>query len=255
MKLSYGEIIEKFYLFKSQGLKLSNMVFKPKCDSSMLIDCVYSLDSLVFWVEEESVKRGYFFSCDEEDLVVILKQCSPEIVFEYITKDKEALKDFFEKCGYENLMIQERISVSDITPFIKGDMIVDEFVHLAQENEVQEINRVLHETFDSRVAHLLNNNELLEEIKKANVYSYDKGNAVLQVKYEGIKLYINQIVNRTGKKEIIHSIFNYVLSDFISRGKKYVYAWVDENNIASIKFHEKYGMKKDGLYNLIWIKK
>ena len=42
------------------------------------------------------------------------------------------------------------------------------------------------------------------------------------------------------------------LKDYVNQGGKYAYAWVEKNNIASVKFHEKYGMKFDGLWNMVY---
>ena len=63
------------------------------------------------------------------------------------------------------------------------------------------------------------------------------------------KFYINQIVNK-GKREIIHAILLNRLEEYIKAGGKYLYAWVEERNIASVKFHEKYGMKHDGMWSM-----
>ena len=41
--------------------------------------------------------------------------------------------------------------------------------------------------------------------------------------------------------------------EYIESGGKYMYAWVEENNIASLKFHQKYGMRHDGMWDLIYM--
>lgn len=42
------------------------------------------------------------------------------------------------------------------------------------------------------------------------------------------------------------------MSFTIKAGGKYLYAWVEAFNVASVKFHEKYGMKHDGMWSMIY---
>ena len=65
------------------------------------------------------------------------------------------------------------------------------------------------------------------------------------------KFYINQIINKTGK-EVIHAMLLSRLDQYRKSGGKYLYSWVEEANIASLKFHNKYGMEHDGMWNLVY---
>ena len=42
------------------------------------------------------------------------------------------------------------------------------------------------------------------------------------------------------------------LKKYSETGGRYIYAWIDEKNIASIKFHKKYGMEPDGIWDIIY---
>ena len=65
------------------------------------------------------------------------------------------------------------------------------------------------------------------------------------------KFYINQVVNQ-GERKTIHAILLNRLEAYTNAGGKYLYAWVEDKNTASLKFHEKYGMKHDGMWSMIY---
>ena len=44
------------------------------------------------------------------------------------------------------------------------------------------------------------------------------------------------------------------LKPYVEQGGKYVYAWIEKNNIASLKFHSKYGLAHDGMWNMVYYK-
>nr|MBQ6740143.1 hypothetical protein [Synergistaceae bacterium] len=96
----------------------------------------------------------------------------------------------------------------------------------------------------------------LAEIIKAREVLISRGDdnkiiSILQTKTQPRKFYINQVYN-SGNKSIIHAMLLSKLKLYCGNGGKYLYAWVEESNIASIKFHAKYCMKPDGFLNLIY---
>ena len=52
--------------------------------------------------------------------------------------------------------------------------------------------------------------------------------------------------------KIIHAMMLNRLKKYSETGGRYIYAWIDEKNIASIKFHKKYGMEPDGIWDIIY---
>lgn len=128
-------------------------------------------------------------------------------------------------------------------------------VETAVERDAEEINNILWSTFQTEISHLLSDEELREKIKAGQICIHrDDDNyidALLQADVMPKKFYINQVVNK-GNREVIHAILLNRLEEYIGGGGKYLYAWVEDKNIASIKFHEKYGMTHDGMWSMIY---
>ncbi len=133
----------------------------------------------------------------------------------------------------------------------KDSVVIDN----AAEYDAEEINRILWTHFRTEISHLLSDEELREKIKdgQLTVHRNIDGHidALLQANVMPKKFYINQIVNKT-EKNVIHAILLDRLEKYVNAGGKYLYAWVEDTNIASLKFHEKYGMKHDGMWSMIY---
>ena len=100
---------------------------------------------------------------------------------------------------------------------------------------------------------MLFDDELAEIIKEKKVIIHkDKQiDALLQIDVLPKKFYINQVINKADKC-VIHAMLLSELSKYIQNGGQYIYSWVEENNIASMKFHQKYGMSHDGMWNIVY---
>ena len=124
---------------------------------------------------------------------------------------------------------------------------------IARPSDAHEINQILWAVFHTEISHLLWDDEIEERIGKGmfTVHRADEIDAVLMADVMPKKFYINQIVNR-GDRRNIHAMLLNRLWDYVQGGGKYLYAWVEEGNIASIKFHGKYGMRHDGMWSVLW---
>ncbi len=122
----------------------------------------------------------------------------------------------------------------------------------AQEVDITEINRIFWRTFHAEISHLLTDDELHERLDQITIHKQERRiDAILQANAMPKKFYINQVVNNT-KPKIIHAMLLNRLQSYVEQGGKYLYAWVENRNIASLKFHKKYGMEHDGMYSMIY---
>ena len=122
----------------------------------------------------------------------------------------------------------------------------------AADRDIPEINRLLWDTFHTEISHLLTDEELLEKAGQLTIHREGRTiDALLQAEVLPKKFYINQIVNR-GNRKNIHAMLLNRLKAYTEAGGKYLYAWVEDRNIASQKFHQKYGMKHDGMWNVLY---
>ena len=211
-------------------------------------------DSFAFSYEDHGINRLCYFASDYDTLGKLLNGFGEGPFFlEIMTREPDAINLNRAEC----IARMKRLSNNDCNSAFNNEEITkyrdESKVQIAELSDTKEINALLWSTFKSEVSHLLYDDELAEVISKGNVLIHrsDKIDALLQVDVMPKKFYINQVINKAGK-EVIHAMMLSKLDAYRKNGGKYMYSWVDENNIASIKFHQKYGMEHDGMWNLVY---
>lgn len=224
----------------------------------------YCTDSSLIIIQyENGVNRVLYYSLDFLGFKELLdKLDAQEYCIEFLSKEREDKEELFTSLGLKVLARMMRLANKDCRSIFIDASPVTAFLDttipcMATEKDVEEINRILWKVFDTRISHLPNNIELLASISRDEI-SVFRGldgaiQAILQAKDQGRKFYINQIYN-AGEKYIIHALMLERLKRYCDAGGKYLYAWVEENNIASIKFHNKYNMNPDGIWDLVYIR-
>lgn len=211
-------------------------------------------DDFMFSYEDHGIYRIVFFVRSLERLNNLLKQVeSGKYYLEFMTKEPNRFVP--EDAVLSASMM--RIANPDCREIRAGTKEIGngDCGETATEADANEINGILWSIFRTEISHLLTDEELKEVIKKGHTRihrdSDGKIDALLQADVMPKKFYINQIVNK-GDRRNIHSILQKELAGYVANGGKYLYAWVEDSNIASLKFHEKYGMKHDGMWSMIY---
>lgn len=211
-------------------------------------------DSFLFSYNDHGIKRLSFFVESYSVLDELLNQIYEGIYyFELMSKNPEE----YNNPNVKTIAKMMRMSSADCSKVLEDETLLqykdDLICVVADVKEAEEINDVLWDTFSTEVSHLLYLDELKREIKAGNVFIHkgEKIDAILQADIKPKKFYINQVVNKADKR-IIHAIMIKQLERYVQGGGKYLYAWVDEKNIASVKFHSKYGLKHDGMWNIVY---
>lgn len=213
-------------------------------------------DEIVFSYEDHGVERLSFFVKDWNSLNSILNTIEQGRFFlEFLTKAPEMYVPAGSTLTAKMMRLTNidcRSVFNDSSPVIgyKNSALVEN----ALESDTVEINQILWSAFRTEVSHLLSDEELRETIKAGHITVHRTAghiDAILQANVLPKKFYINQIINK-GDKNIVHAILLDRLEEYINAGGKYLYAWVEETNIASQRFHEKYGMKHDGMWSMIY---
>ena len=211
-------------------------------------------DSFLFSYVDHGIDRLVFFIDKIDTLMELLLCVKEEAYIEIITRTPEEYNLKGELIARMKRLANPDCSsvFSSGSPVVKyANQTIGEY---AEEKDVPEINHILWTTFNTEISHLLTDKELLEIVRAKGLTVHKTAeviDALLQVEVMPKKFYINQIINRTDSN-IIHGLLLNRLSEYIENGGKYLYAWVEENNMASVKFHEKYGMKHDGMWSLIY---
>lgn len=214
-------------------------------------------DEFIFSYEDHGIQRLVYFVKTWEVLDHILDEIETgRFYLEYMTKDPEE----YRPSGALLIASMMRMANTDCNSVFNSESSVIQFknavpAETANEQDTAEINSILWGTFHTEISHLLSDEELREKIQSGQItiHRNDAGtiDALLQAEVMPKKFYINQVVNKRNR-EVIHAILLNRLEEYVETGGKYLYAWVEDKNIASVKFHQKYGMKHDGMWSMIY---
>lgn len=259
------EIMERTVKLKKSGKKVcSNCFVQFRQFLEEEWDAVASEESLYIVNRDHGVNRIWFYTTDFDDLSIAMQKSlalNEEYVIDILSKDALCYQKELEKMGFYPLAKMMRMSNPDISGILQQNSVQMEYYNAkignkARLEDAAEINQILWKIFDSRISHLQTLEELKASIQRGEISIYRDGEdiaAILQRIAEPKSFYINQIYNRA-KKQVIHAIVLNELKEYNEKGGKYVYAWVEEGNQASLRFHGKYGLKHDGLWNIVYKK-
>lgn len=214
-------------------------------------------DEFMFAYEDHGIHRLVYFVRTWKSIERLLEKVkNGQYYLEFMTKDSKMYVLEREKMTASMM----RFANPDCRNVFESDSKVIQYkdavnVENAIEQDVEEINKILWSLFNTEISHLLSDQELRERIRAGQLTIHRDSNnhidAILQANVMPKKFYINQVVNK-GDRKVIHAIVLNRLEKYVNMGGKYLYAWVEDKNIASIKFHEKYGMRHDGMWSLIY---
>lgn len=252
------EIKKKIQELKQQGKVSSNVFFSFSDYENHIWDTLETPKTLVMTRFLDGANRLYFYTVDIDDLKNVLKTYHKNTVIEIIAKDKHFLQTYLNQAGYKTLSNMCRIAnkkLSSTMELSENDLSL-ECGRYAEKNDAKRIHKLLWETFDTRVAHLPDIKEVMRGIQKKEYYLVEENKQIISLIQSKIlpkSYYCNQIIN-LGDKKIFHKAFRHILSTYGISGGEYAYAWVDETNIASLKFFEKYDFVPDGLWSVVYFK-
>lgn len=223
----------------------------------------YNEKAAVLIRNDHGAERLYFCYVDEQSFIDMLGcESAPDYsdaVIEFMTRDPEEFSELLKQIGFAPIARMMRMSARDISQSLnnkKQEPYYNDTVGVVPAvSDAEEINAILWKTFDTRISHLQSDEEIAESIRRQEftVHKNDEGriDALIQAQVQPKKFYINQVVN-TADKSVIHAMLQSRLKKYTDEGGKYVFAWVDRDNIASVKFHEKYQIKHDGMWNMVY---
>ena len=246
MKKKYGRIITNCYNLDIFDEK--EIILKEETEGF-----------IVYVIKDSEVNRLFYFAKDENVLkgAVDIARRTDSII-EVVTRKPEAERERLLQAGFREYASLLRFSCADCSKLnlFQGNDTLPEKCHVATSPEAEKIYKKLHETFDTRISHLGNLQEIYQSIERGEFYISEtkEGEVVtlLQLVKEPGKLYINQVINDR-EKGCIHPLLKKLISEYVLSGGKYLYSWIESDNVASLKFHMKYGMKHDGTTNLIFV--
>lgn len=216
--------------------------------------------SIIIIKREKEIKRVVFFTVNFEDLKSLIQNVGENVVIEVISKDKNYLKDEMERIGFKKLTTQVKLSCKKVSEVFEMNSEMIKFYNpligeLALESDVDEIDNILWNTFDTRSSHLKTKAELSEQIARGEFYVHRNEKNRIDMLIQQVpslkSFYFNQVINK-GDTVIFHGLTLNLLKKYCDNGGEYAYAWVNEGNVASFKYFNKYKLMEDGIYNSIY---
>lgn len=250
-------INEKIKTLKSRGKVFSNYFGILEFSNCEFL----TTDKTVLIIKHEyKVDRLYYFTLDISDLLenALVRLSKSDFCLDLITKKPEQFERTFIDAGLILKSRMKRVAVSDVSQVLEGNSAVAEFFdpnigEFPEKKDAPQIYDLLWEVFDTDISHLPDLTEVENSIDRNEFTWYNKDGKVslLQMVIKPKSLYINQVYN-PNEKNIIHAMLLNRIKEYCANGGKYMYSWVEETNIPSMKFHAKYQMEPDGLWNIVF---
>lgn len=253
------QCFKKIYDIKISGKKVYTNCTKNinELKDSRIICDEYSI--IILKEKYEGANRAYFYSWNIDNLNESLKECPKDSILEIVTKNENDYKEQILNAGFDCVAKMMKVSNNNIGHIFENELVkVDNNVaKKASMEDLDDIYKILYETFCSYISHLPTKSELIEKIEnKEFVLIKNQQGKIISLLQQIVKqqsYYFNQIIN-TGNKKLFHEMVKNELHKYYLNGGNQVYAWVAEDNIASLRFFEKYGLKDVGLRNVIYMK-
>lgn len=251
------EINKAIKVLKLSGKKVYSNNFAP---ISAAGESIVSENSVVLIKPDHGINRVLFYTNDFCDLGKAISKVSIPLTLDIITKNKEDYNDELTTYGFKKFEVMRRLVNYDISEIVNKKTIsldsTKAYGTIATPQDTHLINQKLWSVFDTRVSHLLYDDELEESINNGEIIIRKECGQVvtiLQRILNNNKFYINQVYN--GSDSVyIHGIMGTELKKYYDMGGRYLYAWAQSSNVAANIFHAKYGMSFDGLYDVVYIK-
>jgi len=259
------EIIKHINYLKSLNRKgLTNFFLQPEELTEMLAKghCHYALGDSFFVLQkvEESFVRVFFYTISVEALneiknhVLLYGSGLPRVID--IVGKKPEIDDLQEKlCGVGFIQYRKllRMSMKNSKRYAVGTTIIE----YAIKDDTAAIYDFLYNQFDPLVSQLPSKDDLIDSIKKKEIYlaKHDKeiiGLSYFQMQGKGVS-YLFQIAVK--KEYRGQGIADDLLVCHFNNSKLNMYyrLWVEDDNLRAINKYKKYGFENDGLIDYVML--
>jgi hypothetical protein len=223
-------------------------------------------ETVIFYLEEKSFKRLFFYSANVEQLGKLLdikiENCLIDFIYKYRNMEFESA---LINIGYKELACYKRIYNDAINDFLKLNEISrllryykENIILSADVMDAEELYVKMNASFDIKVSHFPTLDELRDIIAKKQVLIIKNNNEIcsyLIFNFQGKKCYLNFLFNDTFVNPMNSIALLIKLYTMLKEeGINYSYAWVDGKNIPALNIHKMFGYKYDRLEDRIYYK-
>lgn len=260
------------------GGKISTNYFNQCSRCNELLPCWVGNRSCVFLWMDVGIERVYFYSSDLDELKKILKKIPVDSCIDYITREKEELKELFLDSGFELCFEYGRFvngkneeqpeesarAAKEMEETLKEDEDIQQQLYNsgygepAKVEDAEEIDACLREKFDPYESHFYDIETLRENIRKGWVWvAKEKGKIIAAqlVEIQGQKYYGAFMFNN-GPVEALTSLLAAMGKEMAKKGCTQNYCWMNLTNKRALRYNIRYnGLVFDNLYDMIYIKR
>ena len=258
------DLVRKLDAVRSQGESSYSNIYRSIASlPEQEWECRTSEKTVCISYFEGGAQRSWFLTSDLDDLVKMLREMPKGLVMDIISRGSSYLSEPLARGGFHSIARMQRWANRDISVVLDGASVMVKRYGgshpgiAAHEDDAGEILAIYTQAFDSRVSHLPSLEKLRMAIRAGDVIIHKEDGrirTILQRNVEPKRFYIHQVYN-DGAKAWLHGLLLAELQKYYTQGGRYLYAWVQDTNIASQKMHAKYGMLPDGLWDIVYAKK
>lgn len=228
------------------------------------VELLYNEEAIVILDNDNNVNRVYFILSSLENTNMLSKllesgNLDKPYVIDCLGKEAvlENLKGTFERIGiklYTRMNRWKAVELQNLYDIKSVDVI-----SIAEENDVDDIERLLKISLDILVAHLPTKEEIKSLINNECIFCKKRDKQIISIiclkKLLGDNLYIYEyaVDKKYRGKGLGKEIVNYALC--IYKDKKMYTSWIGDNNKYGENIHENFGFQKEGLKDYIFIYK
>lgn len=206
-------------------------------------------NSIFLMSDKDSFYKFYFFINDYGELKNLnsfFHLYRKPIVLEIIS-NSQIDENFYIQIGFKPYKIYSRYRT------VKKNKNFDT-VKIANLDDIEEITKLINETFDPLSDYIPNSDELQELILKEEVFIVKVDN-----KLAGVSIYEKKYKNYYFRLSCVHpnhrpGLIGYMLASTSPKNGSNYSTWIDDNNLEAIKLNTFLGYKLDGTRNHIFIR-
>lgn len=234
----------------------SNYFLNPLNDEIQILE---NENAILFLTKDKDIYRTYFAYNDLNSFENLLLKLPKDIKISLeILSKKEVEKELFDclnkyllfetayeryRCKCTNLRIFQKININNI--------------QTAKEEDLEQIDLLLNETFNHHTSHLPTKEELMKLINNQNIIiskTDDKITSLIVYKKVGNNINFDQLINKDNQPLKMMYILDCLYSILKEQEYNEVFLWVDTlYNKDVVKLHKLYGYKSDLLKDYYFI--
>lgn len=229
------------------------------------VEFIDSPKGIAFLVPETNKTKVYYAAADRDEIADLLARMPTGVVLEYLYKSENDMDKLFKRAGFSHYADYFRVTtVCEENPYgretgkrkLLAELYDPECGEYPTEEDAEELERLMWETFDPLTDDIFSKDEWLEIIRKKEcLVIKEKGKIVTCHVWSltGKMLYVNISLN-LGPANYMYNLERRVFDRMWEKGIRSNYAWFNGNN-SRVLAKNQLTKNAGDLYDAIYLKK